>query len=258
MRSSFSRAGAGIALACAAALAVSHQSALAADVIPVTEDVMTSIFFQGANTVRGYATESNRPVMRVSDHNTSGTTGAETIYLYFNQNFSTYTGPVSAILTMQSIDGGFGANASAGNPFLVSAHAVNANPFTSITDDTNPGGSTNWLTFYNNNILAADAAARTSISGFGTVGFDVSGIVNGWIAGTNTNQFIALTGKSDSSGLDFLHGFVNNSNGGILAGATYLTVTAVPEPETYALLLAGLGLVGACVRRQKRTEPNAA
>lgn len=29
------------------------------------------------------------------------------------------------------------------------------------------------------------------------------------------------------------------------------SVTAVPEPETYALLLAGLGLVGACTRRRK-------
>ncbi len=28
-------------------------------------------------------------------------------------------------------------------------------------------------------------------------------------------------------------------------------VTAVPEPETYAMLLAGLGLVGAIARRRK-------
>ena len=33
-------------------------------------------------------------------------------------------------------------------------------------------------------------------------------------------------------------------------GATY-TVTAVPEPETYALLLAGLGVVGFIARRRK-------
>jgi len=259
MRKSLSRASA-IALACAAAFAVSHQSALAADMIPVTEDVMTSSFFQGANTVRGYGTENNRPVLRVSNHNPTGLTGAETIYLHFNQDFSVYTGPVSAVLTLQSVSGNIGFDAGPGNPFLVSAHAVNANPFTSIIDDTNPApaGTTSWLNFYNNNILAADAAARTSISSFGTVSFDVSSIVNSWIAGTNANHFIALTGKNDLSGNDFLHGFVNNNNGGVLAGATFLTVAAVPEPETYALLLAGLGLIGACVRRQKRTEPNAA
>ncbi len=30
-----------------------------------------------------------------------------------------------------------------------------------------------------------------------------------------------------------------------------ISVTAVPEPETYAMLLAGLGLVGAAVRRRR-------
>jgi hypothetical protein len=30
-----------------------------------------------------------------------------------------------------------------------------------------------------------------------------------------------------------------------------LTVAAVPEPESYAMLLAGLGLVGAIARRRK-------
>jgi hypothetical protein len=29
------------------------------------------------------------------------------------------------------------------------------------------------------------------------------------------------------------------------------TVAAVPEPETYAMLLAGLGLIGAAVKRRK-------
>lgn len=257
MRKSLSRASA-IALACAAAFAVSHQSARAADVIPVTEDVMTSSFFTGADLVRGYPGD-NRPTFRVSNDNAFGLPGAETIYLYFDRDFSTYTGPVSAILTVQSISGGFNADASPSNPLLLSAHAVNADPFTSITDNTNPGGTTSWLTFYNNNILAADPAAQTSVSAFGAVNVDVSGIVNSWITGTNTNHFIALTGKNDI-GADVLHGFRNNNDNilGTSSGYSFLTVTAVPEPETYALLLAGLGLIGACVRRQKRTESNAA
>ncbi|MCK6407208.1 MAG: PEP-CTERM sorting domain-containing protein [Rhodocyclaceae bacterium] len=230
------------------------QSAYAADVIQVSEDVMTSPFFTaygGNNTVRGYGVESGRPVLRVSNDGTNGMTGAETIYLSFNYDFSAYTGPVTATLTMQSTAGGFGADASLANPFLVSAHGVDANPFTSIIDNTNTGGSTSWLNFYSNNILAADAAARTTITGEGAVSFDVSAIVNSWIAGSNSFQFIALTGKNDVSGNDFLHGFLNNNDGGTAMGYTFLTVAAVPEPETYAMLLAGLGLMGSVARRRK-------
>lgn len=237
----------------ALAIALPVGQVAAADVIPVTEDVMTSVFFQGANRVRGYAAESNRPVMRVSNHNTNGTTGAETIYLSFDYDFSTYAGPIyNATLTMQSTDGGFNANAGVGNPFLVSAHAVAANPFASITDDTNLSGPISWLDFYNNHIRAADTAARTSIDGFGPVNFNVTSIVNSWISGANNHRFIAMTGKNDTSGKNFLHGFLNNNNGGVAMGHTFLTVSAVPEPEAYAMLLAGLGLIGWVARRKKR------
>lgn len=41
-----------------------------------------------------------------------------------------------------------------------------------------------------------------------------------------------------------------NPQGGVFVAPP--TVTPVPEPESYAMLLAGLGLVGAAVRRQKR------
>jgi hypothetical protein len=37
-------------------------------------------------------------------------------------------------------------------------------------------------------------------------------------------------------------------------GVPILRVTAVPEAETYAMLLAGLGLVGFIVRRRKQTS----
>jgi hypothetical protein len=34
-------------------------------------------------------------------------------------------------------------------------------------------------------------------------------------------------------------------------GLTLTAVAAVPEPETYAMLLAGLGVIGAIARRRK-------
>jgi hypothetical protein len=90
------------------------------------------------------------------------------------------------VLTVQSVAGGFNADASRANPFTVSAHAVNADPLASIIDDTNPGGTVSWVDFYSSNILAADSAAHTVVDGFGTYTFDVSAVVNSWITGTNT------------------------------------------------------------------------
>ena len=236
----------------ALATGLGFAHAAAANTINPTEDVMTSSFFQGANSVRGYPGD-NRPVMRVSTDAAFGNAGAETIYLSFDAaDFAAFSGPVNATLTLQSIEGGFGADASATNPFTVSAHAVSADPFASITDDTNPGGSISWLDFYTHNILAADSAASTVINSFGAVSFNVSGIVNSWIDGSNTVFSIAMTGKNDTSGTDILHGFLNNNDTAGAFGSTYLTVTAVPEPETYAMLLAGLGMTGWMVRRRKQ------
>src|SRR5262249_44761554 len=95
-------------------------------VINPTEDVMTSPFFQGPHLVRGYVGDS-RATFRVSTINPFGLSGGEAIYLSFSGfDFSSFTQPVqSAILTLTSVTGGFGADASAETPFLVSAHGVN-------------------------------------------------------------------------------------------------------------------------------------
>jgi hypothetical protein len=44
----------------------------------------------------------------------------------------------------------------------------------------------------------------------------------------------------------------NLSLGGITGGQIAYSVTSVPEPETYAMLLAGLGVIGAVARRRAR------
>ncbi len=219
------------------------QGVCAATIINPVEDVMTSGFFQGSNTVRGYAGDS-RNVHRVSTDGAFGVTGPETIYVTFDSaSFSSLLAPVpQALLYVESASGGFGADAGASNPFTVSAHAVSPDPLVNITDDTNAGGTIEWLTYYNNNILPADAAGITVVDGFGTVTFDVTSVVNDWIAGSNTVFAIALTGKNDTSGNAFLHGFLNNTEN---AGSTYLSL--VPGPASFGLGACGLMLIA---RRQ--------
>ena len=51
-----------------------------------------------------------------------------------------------------------------------------------------------------------------------------------------------------SSNLSFDHAGADNM--GLMLDN--VSVTAVPEPETYALMLAGLGLIGFSVRRRVR------
>ena len=205
------------------------------------EDIMTSSFFFPPNSVRGYAGEG-RDVFRVSNNDAFGLTGAETIYLSFQSaDLSSYANPIEkAILTMTSVDGGFSANASGGNPFTVSAHALDTHPITSITDDTNPGGTIDWLTFYNLNIQTASPESFVAVEGFGQIEFDVTSIVNDWISGTNNELSIALTGKNDTSGTDFLHGFLNNTE---TPGSTFLTLNPIPEPTSGMLAVVGLALM---------------
>lgn len=222
---------------CSALIAVlAAAGAGQAATIPVVEDVMTSSFFTGTNLVRGYGVETNRPTLRVSTFDPFGTSGAETIYLTFDPAaFASYSGPVpQALLTLESVAGGFMADATDANPFAVSAHAVNADPIASITDDTNPTGPISWTDFFANNILPAAPAATTTITGFGPVSFDVTGIVNDWISGANTVFAIALTGKNHTlNDAEFLHGFSNNNNAGAPLGVTSISI--VPEPSAAAL-----------------------
>lgn len=65
----------------------------------------------------------------------------------------------------------------------------------------------------------------------------------------NSQDELHLTWGAPLSGAHYLNvtGVTGGSDGGIYSGAI---AAAVPEPETYAMLLAGLGLMGAVVRRR--------
>ncbi|PPD51226.1 MAG: hypothetical protein CTY12_08630 [Methylotenera sp.] len=105
----------------------------------------------------------------------------------------------------------------------------------SVTEDS-PGAVSQKLLFVDDNYEAA--AASKTLSGFGTAQYNVT------------------PGKTYSISADispdlFTSGSVteNSSNSVLKLGFSNVAVAQVPEPETYAMLLAGLALVGFSARR---------
>jgi len=71
------------------------------------------------------------------------------------------------------------------------------------------------------------------------------GLSKSWNSGLNTSVTLSLINRNTAAaGNDF-------ALDDVFLGTTS-TVTPVPEPETYALMLAGLGIVGAVARRRRK------
>ncbi len=83
-------------------------------------------------------------------------------------------------------------------------------------------------TFSSNSFLIDGTAYKVKITGFDNV------VGDGFLV-SNSSQFHVLEGFTASADL-------------------YGTVAAVPEPESYAMMMAGLGLVGSLVRRRKQNR----
>ncbi len=68
----------------------------------------------------------------------------------------------------------------------------------------------------------------------------------------NTQDHLGLSWDQPITGPAYLSiaGVTSGTLGGIYSGSIETVAAPVPEPETYAMLLAGLGLMGAVVRRR--------
>jgi hypothetical protein len=93
----------------------------------------------------------------------------------------------------------------------------------------------------------------------GSLGFDTIGAF-GFDAISHTTAFAgltsAITGQGGFYSIDLLNGTASlvglfPTSSPLLAGLTTFGIAPVPEAETYAMMLAGLGLVGYAVRRRR-------
>ncbi len=82
------------------------------------------------------------------------------------------------------------------------------------------------------------------------------GVDHRWVFDISVNNGGLFTGEGMSSvKARFVNGLGEKVGALVSEPMSMNVVSAVPEPETYAMLLAGLGLVGAWVRRRK-TQPS--
>lgn len=134
----------------------------------------------------------------------------------------------------------FGATTEEG---IYSSYGYAVNP----GDPMFAGAGTQWYgTSYSHNAITADASFTTFITG------DVNEAIV--VGGTFGNGYALLGGQTSTgwhssvSGSDPFQLRVNQ----LQFAASMAHVNPVPEPETYAMMLAGLGLLGVMARRRKQ------
>jgi hypothetical protein len=140
---------------------------------------------------------------------------------------------------------GVSGNASEGNKFV----ELDTNSNNSMFQDITASGVVK-LTF---DYMARVNTGATNGLTFSFGGAPISVLTNA-SGGSNPNAWQQYTGYFDfgstlsTKTLRFTATSISDSYG---ASLDNVVVTAVPEPETYAMMLAGLGLMGTIVRRRK-------
>lgn len=156
------------------------------------------------------------------------------------QLYTTGLGPVAKNpiqLQINNVNGALGSFMNQTN--LVGTHATQANGNAIVA-----GTGANIDFGYGGYILGPDNNFNRNLSFLAVGGLDDTLNFYRFNNGSALNSVRTQFGTADGAGL-----FALNSATGTL---TYSVAMPVPEPSTYALMLAGLGVVGAVVRRRNK------
>lgn len=110
------------------------------------------------------------------------------------------------------------------------------------------------LTFSGGNFNTALATLSLVSNANGTVGDSDDTVLKSVVLPSpgNSSNNLSLAWDQPIIGPAYINitGITNGDGGGLYAGA--IGVSPIPEPESFAMLLAGLGLMGAVVRRRSK------
>lgn len=161
-------------------------------------------------------------------------------------------------------------NTSQSKPMLGNATAPQLD--LTFTATTSAGGGGNVFLYASDTDFVSSGSFLLALGGTNSGG---SGTVTGRAWGGTNNTALSFSGANlfgtsgAQSGVSFSNSVsgafssavnpysltigvaINRTTAGTSTGDQNLQVTAVPEPETYALMLAGLGLLGAVAKRRK-------
>ncbi|MEL6396452.1 MAG: PEP-CTERM sorting domain-containing protein [Planctomycetota bacterium] len=213
----------------------------------VQQDYMSSGFFQ-SDYLRGEESGSSRATNRATSTEVFGVTG-ETAYFGFGFDPLAFSGPVEqAVFRVENVSTGFFPDVDPTNPAEISLHSLTADPLTAVDQDL-AAGAGSWLDFRDTQITTASILSTTTVDGFGVFEWDITDLVNEWIANGDTNFAYTL---GTSALLDPDGGaavaFVNSSFGGLTGEEITARIAIVPAPGTIALL----GLTGLVAGRRRR------
>lgn len=159
------------------------------------------------------------------------------VVVYANQNFGVPTGDIDKLNAYIAAGGSVIFNDWTGNAFGEASATGSANLTTLTLGSQFSGGISGPLSLSN--------------PGWGT--FSV-GLTGGIAAATFENGDIAIA--IGNGGRTIYNGFLSDTveSEKLYSNQLASLVTAVPEPETYALMLTGLGVIGAVARRRKAKQ----
>lgn len=144
---------------------------------------------------------------------------------------------------------------SVGAPLSFNAAVTSSGPFSDIFTFTLPAALSTGFSLLNFPVGGLFNTVLTSATLFsnpdGNLFTGDDSMVRGNVASSGA---ISFTNGPSAAGTYYLNvtGIATGSQGGLYNGA--ISVAAVPEPETYAMLLAGLGVMGFIARRRNNAQ----